>query len=385
MPSPDVLDMDALLAPISAEQPAGPPLRGGDAELNSLFYAISDARKEARNSERQKSLYEMTQGTANPVPAPKPADWGKVVELGKQIVATKSKDLWVAAWMLEGLCRTEGYAGLRDAFRLVRQLCEKYWDNIHPRSDTDPTDVSTIVAQLAGVFDGVLTTPICDIPVTGSYPRTGADMARRYSISDYRLALQLDKQADPKQRRQQVERGAVTMEEFMRAVNATSAESFRNRLGDIDRCVSEFNDMAKELDNRCGIHAAPPTSKTREALEDCRNRVSTISKDILAAADAAAQLASDAEGQMGSTPGPGPVPGSFNSREQALQTLLKVADYFRQHEPHSVVSYSLEQIVRWGRMSLPELLTELVSDKKSRQEIFRQTGISAKQDDAASD
>jgi hypothetical protein len=45
----------------------------------------------------------------------------------------------------------------------------------------------------------------------------------------------------------------------------------------------------------------------------------------------------------------------------------------------------LEQVVRWGRMSLPELLTELIADKKSRQEIFRFTGISDKGTDKGSD
>lgn len=380
MPSSDVLDFAALLAPISAEQPTGPALRGSDNELNSLFYEISDARKEARNLERQQSEYEMLQGTANAAPAPKRADWVKVVELGKNIIATKSKDMWVAAWMLEGMCRTEGYAGLRDGFKLVRRLCETFWDGIHPRSDADPNDTSNIVAQLTGVFDGVLIAPILNIPITGSYPPAANDSSRRYSVGDYRQAAQLDKQTDPKQRRQQVERGAVTMDEVMRAVNTTSADSFRGRLDDLDDCVTEFAAMTKELDNRCGDRAAPPTTKTREALEDCRTRVASVAKDILAAA---AAQSSNAEGDMGSVSAPGIVPGAINSREQALQTLLKVADYFRQHEPHSVVSYSLEQIVRWGRMSLPELLTELISDKKARQEIFRQTGISAKHDEAS--
>ena len=39
------------------------------------------------------------------------------------------------------------------------------------------------------------------------------------------------------------------------------------------------------------------------------------------------------------------------------------------------MSYSLEQAVRWGRMSLPDLLNELVADDSVRQEMFRRTGI----------
>ena len=63
------------------------------------------------------------------------------------------------------------------------------------------------------------------------------------------------------------------------------------------------------------------------------------------------------------------------TRQEAIQTLLRVAEYFRRAEPHSPISYALEQVVRWGHMSLPELLAELVSDRSAREEIFRRAGI----------
>jgi type VI secretion system protein ImpA len=54
-----------------------------------------------------------------------------------------------------------------------------------------------------------------------------------------------------------------------------------------------------------------------------------------------------------------------------------VADYFRQSEPHSPVSYALEQAVRWGRMPLPDLLAELIPDESARTNMLRMTGIPA--------
>jgi type VI secretion system protein ImpA len=70
----------------------------------------------------------------------------------------------------------------------------------------------------------------------------------------------------------------------------------------------------------------------------------------------------------------------LETRQEALVTLLRVAEYFRQAEPHSPISYALEQAVRWARLSLPELLSELVTDKSAREEIFKRAGI--KQPDA---
>ena len=63
------------------------------------------------------------------------------------------------------------------------------------------------------------------------------------------------------------------------------------------------------------------------------------------------------------------------TREDAFRSLLQVADFFRRTEPHSPVSYALEQAVRWGRMPLPELLQELISDEAVRKDLFRRTGI----------
>jgi type VI secretion system protein ImpA len=67
--------------------------------------------------------------------------------------------------------------------------------------------------------------------------------------------------------------------------------------------------------------------------------------------------------------------GEIRDREDAFQTLLKVADFFRRTEPHTPVSYALEQAVRWGRMALPELLAELIPDEQPRVTLFKQVGI----------
>ena len=66
---------------------------------------------------------------------------------------------------------------------------------------------------------------------------------------------------------------------------------------------------------------------------------------------------------------------AVRTREEAFHALLQVADYFKRTEPHSPVAYALEQAVRWGRMPLPELLTELVPEPSAREQIFKIVGI----------
>ncbi len=65
----------------------------------------------------------------------------------------------------------------------------------------------------------------------------------------------------------------------------------------------------------------------------------------------------------------------METREEAFQSLLQIAAFFKRTEPHSPVSYALEQAVRWGKLPLPELLNELIADQGSREQLFKLVGI----------
>jgi type VI secretion system protein ImpA len=68
---------------------------------------------------------------------------------------------------------------------------------------------------------------------------------------------------------------------------------------------------------------------------------------------------------------------AIRTREDAFKHLLKVAEFFRRTEPHTVIAFAIEQVVRWGRMPLPDLLTELIPEEAARKNLFKQVGIRA--------
>jgi len=68
-------------------------------------------------------------------------------------------------------------------------------------------------------------------------------------------------------------------------------------------------------------------------------------------------------------------PGEIASRDDALRLLEEVARWFRRTEPHSPLSYTIEDAVRRGRMTLPELLAELMPDESSRSSFLIPLGI----------
>jgi len=374
MASETVLDFDALLAPISDEQPSGAELKS-DAAKNAIYYSVKDARDSARSAERQ--LITAESETASDLDPP---DWVGVKAKCVDAIAHHSKDVWIAAWLIEALCRLNGFAGLRDGFRLVHEMCDRFWDGIHPAPDDD--GYATPMAQLRGLngdeSEGALLRPIEAIPLTRS-STYGA-----LCMYNFRQAADLQQITDPTRRQAKIDQGALTLETFDKAVRESPAPFLRDLFDDIEQAIEEFRKMSDLLDARCGKDeygepAAPPSSNIRQLLEDCRDRVKVMARHVLEAgsADAPAEEGGEmiAGGDGGDNTPAAPGQKRLVTRDDALDALLQVADYFRRTEPHSPVSYSLEQAVRWGRMPLPELLAELIPDETARAAMYLRAGI----------
>ena len=152
MATPPVLDIASLLTPVSDAQPAGPELRSDpDKGARNLFLTVRDSRKKAIDAERRIRNFElMTEEERKGEPgAPDPPDWEAVRRQAIEAL-TKSKDLWITAWLIEALTRLQGFPGLRDGVGLAHQLCDRFWQDLHPQADKDE-GLATRFAQLAGL------------------------------------------------------------------------------------------------------------------------------------------------------------------------------------------------------------------------------------------
>lgn len=64
------------------------------------------------------------------------------------------------------------------------------------------------------------------------------------------------------------------------------------------------------------------------------------------------------------------------NRDQAFYQMRELAEFFKKTEPHSPVSYLLEKAIRWGYLSLPELMSELLSDQQDTiNRVFNLSGL----------
>ena len=96
MPSPDLLSFDALLAPISADAPAGADARTSSA-LRARFDKIADAFDAAEGTEKQEAEAAAADDSAARSSPTKL--WGPVIGPAVELLSGQTKDLQVAGWL----------------------------------------------------------------------------------------------------------------------------------------------------------------------------------------------------------------------------------------------------------------------------------------------
>jgi type VI secretion system protein ImpA len=205
-----------------------------------------------------------------------------------------------------------------------------------------------------------------------------------YSFADFNEANRLSGM-DSAERQKRLEDGAVDRGAFDASFQATPRAHWDNMVEDLDQIVATIRELGSFLDEHCvansyGEETAPSMTSFRQKIEAIQATVKTLISDLLEDdTDSAADQPGSAEGEAGGSGqgsgGGGMVVGTIQNRTEAVKALRKVADFFRKTEPHSPVSYALEQVAVWAGLSLPELLKELISDSSVLDDLSRRAGI----------
>lgn len=65
----------------------------------------------------------------------------------------------------------------------------------------------------------------------------------------------------------------------------------------------------------------------------------------------------------------------WRSRREAYATLEALADYLGEVEPHSPTPFLIRRAANWERMSLPEVIAEIISQEGGVSRLFQILGI----------
>ncbi|MBU6419094.1 MAG: type VI secretion system protein TssA [Proteobacteria bacterium] len=357
------LDLEGLLAPISDETPVGADVRE-DFSPTSLYFRLRDARADARAAERA--------ADANPGEVASPEGWRNVRSLAVEILSQKAKDLEAAAWLTEALVRSDGLAGLAFGASLIGGLAERYWDQLYPMPDED--GMETRVAPVTGLNgeggDGTLSQPLQKLPLFKD-PNGETVMLFQYQQSAELAAI-----ADQKRVEARIAAGVVPYDTMIGAARAAPPGGYILLRRNLEAARTAWAAMGEILDRLAG-RDAPPTGRIAETLEIVGEFVARYAPAEAVAASPegeAGEAGADSQAERGGEAGPGK-PKRLANREDALATLSEIAEYFRRTEPQSPLAYTIDEAIRRGRLSWPELIAELVRDDQVRNSILNSLGL----------
>jgi type VI secretion system protein ImpA len=307
MPSPPLLDFERLLAPISREQPAGPLLR----------YTDDEDYIKLKEAYRRKDQPSMTVAEEDPEAVP----WQTIIEHAGRLLATKSKDLEPATWLVEALAAHYGLGGLRDGLRLLGALLQGYWADLHPHDEDEATTVEARANSLAGLND-----------------------ALPYWIQTF------DRRPAP---------------------DLSVAEGKR-LWEDLSQCLEALQRLNQGIEALCGAQR-PCLIDIEEALQDygrwlqaARSHHCDSESGLGESSTAVALAQPPLLAPVASLPHPGlcVVSPTLHSREDALVLLSRLADYFQVTEPLGPLAPLLQCARRWASMSFTQWLQEVVRDER---------------------
>ena len=356
MATPELLDFDQLLNPISADSPSG-----ADLKWDAVYEEIKSARKQGNRDLVDDGAEET------------PPNWLNIVDLATSALATRSKDLMLGAWLTEALMNQHGFAGCRDGFKLLNELLERFWDSVYPQIPEDG-DLEIRLAPLVwcSIADRGGKLPLL-LRAAPLIPSNGNGVFTwNYWESSFRLKPKGDSESEDAfaSRKQRSDEQAKTYQEAMRAA---SRDTIQNLAVDLHATLAEVNRFSDILQRRFD-RLAPGVSDLRKALEDCSDIADRTLKEK-GGSDSATEGAVDGSPQSSGASSGGVSVGAIGSRQDAFNRLEQIANYLRQVEPHSPVSYLVQRAVNWGRMPFEDLLQELLKDTAVRAQVGELLGI----------
>lgn len=387
MASPPILDLETLLEPIDPEAPTGRNL-AYEPEYGEIL--------EARKAQDDTNLGDwQIKGKA------KVAEWDRVCALSTEDLSRKTKDLLIAAWLTEAMVHLHGFAGLRDAFRLMHGLQERFWENIYPAIDEGDLE------PRAGAYEFLNQEKLLPFLIRSIRLTDGLGQ-EQYSYLRYQESRATDNavRKDPAQLSILMDEGKIGSEQFDKAVAQSSRRFYEGLVDDLQECAAAFTALDQGNDRHFG-REAPSLVNVRKALDDCRKLLEPIlntkrqeQPDLPSAeepetsgeeAPAEEETREDEPARETTeiteeAPRAGRVPpvrrraaarasgGPITDAEDARQRILEAASYLRQNEPASPVPYLVVRALRIGEVyGLPRPLeaSELASPSSEVRQTLR--------------
>ncbi len=328
--------------------------------------------------------------------------WTKLSDMLYEAFQNQTRDIELISWFLVSQVYIDPtLKGFNNGLKLLEQLVDEHWDELHPtlpesslRASDEDGRKKEIIEFRANAFgmmtgsgenDSILYAPLSMVSLIGD-------------ITYFKYQSAEKKGECPKLRedaRKYVQGNADSLKELIKVVReaiATVTHIYRKVAGyceplgvdcpNFSFVINHLDKILKVLGFVTGFRieeertATPVEEKPLENSNNTENNVKlenvseNTSNNVTQSVVQNAGVASN-EANLRLL-----VKNSEVTREQVFEELQNISAYFRATEPHSPVSYLLDKAVRWGHLSLPELLRELITDEEdTRKRIFTVAGL----------
>jgi type VI secretion system protein ImpA len=299
----------------------------------------------------------------------KTADWFEVQKLALEALSNKSKDMQLGVWLFESSIHLNGFEGIAPAAVLLKELCDKYWESMHPQMLDGDLEYRT---NPINWINKKLTPQLRLLKITDT--QLDGD---EFCWDDWENALRY---AQLKLKNQlNVEWDGPTPRAFKLRLSATRPESLIILHHQLNDGLTALGDLQKVLDERCG-EGSP-------SLLDLKSLLSGISDMAgnelqrrgvrMSPAEDPAEGASvpESEGLSTSGGGSGGPVGKLKDRADAFVMLRQAAEFLMEDDPHSPVPYLVYTACDWGEKSAPDLYQELFLKLRGQLNIFELMGL----------
>lgn len=357
-------ELELLLKPITEDQPCGPASR-----YDPLFTEIRLARAEDDPS--------LPMGQwERPL---KRADWPLIESRCKDMLIHRSKDLQIAAWLLEAWTRQHGFEGLYRGLSLIDRLLRQYWSPLHPVLEDDD-DCDARVAPLEWLNESMSMTLRVQVPLlklVGYKPS-------RIALTDWER-MTAKELTDQDHVEESSKAGDATESVPTREDAATYALQYLSqdigiKVELVQGCISCLGSLLSFVDAQLGMQS-PNLSKIKGALAAIERVLMQLlperkGQQMTPDTQQISQQSDEIPRGMADEAAPPPVPISgWKNRHEAYATLGALADYLSLVEPHSPTPYLLRRAVNWGRMPLPELMAEIIREEGDLNRLMNVLGL----------
>ena len=350
-------DIDALIAPLPEGAGTGVLLR-----YEPVYQQIREAR---HTDDPTLPMGDWERPLAK-------ADWGEVASLCTGALSTHSKDFQLAAWLCEAWTQLYQIEGFNAGVALLDALTERYWDDAWPRIEDGDSDARC--APFIWINDALAAVLTLHVPLLRIEGREPPEV----NLYDWQRACTTVS----------AKGGPLSSEELARHVrgdNVARLVGMRRQLAD---ALDGWTALGRRLDERL-THEAPSLGQVTDALQRLSRAAVSLLGDYAPHenADDDAGLsdprdlsdahdmndmqphsmqhdaaAPDGRDAVSSTAVPADGAGIVD-RSHAYRLLQLIADYLERQEPHSPTPYLLRRAVSWGRMSLADLMQEIVQEE----------------------